>query len=319
MLLPPFTGPGSTPVRRSFWSDAFAAVMGSRKIAGRHVTVDEHPGKGSIINVERRAIAIGACCIGEDCSILSEADCIAAGGTYQGDGTDCDPNPCLPPTTGACCQTDDTCDDGLSQSECEAGGGTFHPGQTCSEIECFGAGCACPPGIRPTHISATATPSGEIGVRGECQLTGPYVDLSGSPIQYVADDIAAGDWTVTGGCCFAGFEGALNIPIQDSTNEDCCTAFGATLAVFGFSVGVRQCADEEGNCYWELTTGIGIGGGGTGYCNWPPITYSWFPNTDGSTNTAISEGQTSITIPLIYGGWATHATFSVNIALEWSS
>jgi len=41
----------------------------------------------------------GACCVGEDCSILSEADCTTAGGTYHGDDTVCDPNPCLP----ACC------------------------------------------------------------------------------------------------------------------------------------------------------------------------------------------------------------------------
>jgi hypothetical protein len=39
----------------------------------------------------------GACCIGEACSILSAADCAAAGGVYQGDFTPCFPNPCAPP------------------------------------------------------------------------------------------------------------------------------------------------------------------------------------------------------------------------------
>src|ERR1044071_8536522 len=42
--------------------------------------------------------ATGACCIGTDCSITTEADCIASGGTYQGDNTTCVPNPC-----GECC------------------------------------------------------------------------------------------------------------------------------------------------------------------------------------------------------------------------
>ncbi len=37
----------------------------------------------------------GACCFyGGDCQVLSGADCAAAGGDYQGDGTLCDPNPC---------------------------------------------------------------------------------------------------------------------------------------------------------------------------------------------------------------------------------
>jgi hypothetical protein len=38
---------------------------------------------------------VGACCIDEDCSILTEAACIAAGGDFQGVGTGCDPNPCV--------------------------------------------------------------------------------------------------------------------------------------------------------------------------------------------------------------------------------
>ena len=37
----------------------------------------------------------GACCQGEVCEVLSEPDCVAAGGEYQGDDTTCDPNPCL--------------------------------------------------------------------------------------------------------------------------------------------------------------------------------------------------------------------------------
>jgi hypothetical protein len=37
----------------------------------------------------------GACCFADgSCQIETAADCVAAGGTYQGDGTDCDPNPC---------------------------------------------------------------------------------------------------------------------------------------------------------------------------------------------------------------------------------
>jgi hypothetical protein len=37
----------------------------------------------------------GACCTAGACSITTEAAC--SGGTWQGAGTDCDPNPCVPP------------------------------------------------------------------------------------------------------------------------------------------------------------------------------------------------------------------------------
>ncbi len=36
----------------------------------------------------------GACCVDTDCSIQTESDCTDMGGTYQGDDTTCDPNPC---------------------------------------------------------------------------------------------------------------------------------------------------------------------------------------------------------------------------------
>lgn len=51
MNFKPFTGPGSTPARRKFWAQAIAAVEASRKREGRHVSVTEHDGKGTFINV----------------------------------------------------------------------------------------------------------------------------------------------------------------------------------------------------------------------------------------------------------------------------
>jgi hypothetical protein len=40
--------------------------------------------------------ATGACCFGAVCQIRTEAQCLAEGGVYQGDDTDCFPNPCVP-------------------------------------------------------------------------------------------------------------------------------------------------------------------------------------------------------------------------------
>lgn len=59
---------------------------------------------------------LGACCLGTDCIVLDRATCDSYGGVYQGDGTVCDPNPCIVQPTGACCvgaecsiQTADAC------------------------------------------------------------------------------------------------------------------------------------------------------------------------------------------------------------------
>ena len=43
---------------------------------------------------------VGACCIGSDCSILSESDCMTSGGTYNGDGSDCGSVSCEMPCEG---------------------------------------------------------------------------------------------------------------------------------------------------------------------------------------------------------------------------
>ncbi|RME36245.1 MAG: hypothetical protein D6788_11995 [Planctomycetota bacterium] len=88
---------------------------------------------------------VGACCQPNGtCSEVCEADCLAGGGTYHGDGTSCFPNPCV----GACCITDVGCVD-LPESTCLSLGG-FRAyrgdGTTCADLppdlECGGACCA---------------------------------------------------------------------------------------------------------------------------------------------------------------------------------
>src|SRR5438477_2679657 len=136
MKLRAFEGPGSTPARRGFWDAAFAAVKAAQKRQGRHVTVSEHQGMGTFINMAdtsaRRPVGpvtpTGACCVGEVCSITTAAACADLGGDYQGDGTPCDPNPCL-----------FTCSDAevtAAISFTFTGGGTCHGGfcgNSCSE------------------------------------------------------------------------------------------------------------------------------------------------------------------------------------------
>ena len=89
---------GTTDVRKRFWDSARDTVMSLQKLEGKNVSVQEFPGKGTIINVDRKERpeeATGACCIDGVCSTLTESACGEAGGTYHGDGTPCDPNPCV--------------------------------------------------------------------------------------------------------------------------------------------------------------------------------------------------------------------------------
>ncbi len=63
----------------------------------------------------------GACCIGNSCSVLSADDCAAAHGYYNGDGSDCDPDPCG--VTGACCFPAQILCPGVDDIDCGVGDG----------------------------------------------------------------------------------------------------------------------------------------------------------------------------------------------------
>ncbi len=162
MNLKPFTGPGSTPSRRRFWDKVTQAVVASQKIAGRFVTVDEHIGKGTVINVGETSLRrptpppptdSGACCDEEGgCTTTTETECT---GTFQGIGVPCDPNPCQ----GCCCGAP-FCDEGFivcdsipgsefitgitTLAECNAAGGRFIPGT--EHLGCNLGECAIDPG-----------------------------------------------------------------------------------------------------------------------------------------------------------------------------
>jgi mono/diheme cytochrome c family protein len=72
--------------------------------------------------------------------VTTQTACEAAGGTYQGDGTSCTPDPCAVAATGACCATDDTCSV-TTQADCEAAGGTYQGDDTsCTPDPCAAAG-----------------------------------------------------------------------------------------------------------------------------------------------------------------------------------
>ncbi|RME37944.1 MAG: hypothetical protein D6788_08420, partial [Planctomycetota bacterium] len=85
----------------------------------------------------------GACCFGAGgvvpCQELTREECLAQGGSYQGDGTVCPPDPTLPceqPPTGACClgPTGTVPCVETTSDDCTAQGGSYQ-----------GDGTVCPP------------------------------------------------------------------------------------------------------------------------------------------------------------------------------
>ncbi len=91
MNLKPFKGPGSTPSRRRFWDKVTQAVVASQKVAGRHVTVDEHQGMGTVINVDdtsaRRSGGGFACCTTDTITIAFDSITVCPGFGIVGDMT----------------------------------------------------------------------------------------------------------------------------------------------------------------------------------------------------------------------------------------
>ena len=83
---------------------------------------------------EVTCIARGACCRDGGClQLVDEATCVAIGGVYAGDGTDCDDDVC---ETGACCMLDGSCDL-VFGFECDALGGTYQGvGTSCDPNPC---------------------------------------------------------------------------------------------------------------------------------------------------------------------------------------
>ncbi|MEM7228385.1 MAG: M12 family metallo-peptidase [Planctomycetota bacterium] len=91
----------------------------------------------------------GACCFADgSCNEQTQADCSNAGGTYQGDGSDCSPNPCPQPATGACCFGNGTCNIDTAVG-CAAAGGTYDGDNT-----------NCSPNPCPQPVGACCLPDG---------------------------------------------------------------------------------------------------------------------------------------------------------------
>jgi hypothetical protein len=104
----------------------------------------------------------GRCCFANgSCTVTTSASCGVTGGIYGGDGTNCTPNVCPQPPSGACCQFA-SCSI-LTQAACTSAGGTYQGNNTvcgsCPAVPpVFYSNCSISTG--PTTLNGVAAPAG---------------------------------------------------------------------------------------------------------------------------------------------------------------
>ena len=125
------------------------------------------------LRAEMCDVSVGACCIGESCAVIPEANC---GGDFLGDGTDCSSDPCAP--VGACCVG--TSCSVSTQADC--GGDWLGGGSDCSASPCAPILGACCVGTSCSVIDKEDCTGTFLGEGTDC-----------------SDDPCAAD--PTGGCC----------------------------------------------------------------------------------------------------------------------
>ncbi|MFQ5428698.1 MAG: S8 family serine peptidase [Phycisphaerae bacterium] len=190
-------------------------------------------------------VIAGACC-GTDgsCTIRSQADCTAIGGTYQGDGSDCTPGLC-PQLTGACCFSDGSC---LVQtwSDCTAAGGLYQGhGTTCTPNPCPQPTGAC------CDIHGVCTQQ----TAGNCAAAGGVYQGDNIPCFPNPCPVA------TGACCDS--QGSCGVAPASE-----CVAQGGTFMGDGTTCVPNPCPQPigaccllDGSCIDETQAGCGSIGG----------------------------------------------------------
>lgn len=172
----------------------------------------------------------GACCLvtGDCVEGGTASDCIAAGGVFQGPGSNCMGVSC-PILVGACCMTDGSCQDGLTESQCLAAGGTYQgDASNCTDVTCPQPGEAC---CNPAS--------------GFCSLLDPNVCSMIGGVPQGPGTTCVGpsaDQCPTGACCLP--DGTC---MSGATPAECAAAAG-TYQGNGSACGAVMCPQPQGAC-----------------------------------------------------------------------
>ncbi len=211
---------------------------------------------------------VGACCLPEGgCSeAVIEADCLQAGGEYNGDDSTCNFSNC--PDNGACCFDDGSCTYGLPNACIEQGGGFQGNGTACDTTDCpiAGAGDECSGALiaqngANSFETLTATPSSP--EPDEAQCSGTYLDWGGSAdiwFRYTATASGSTHFTTCDSSSYDTsmvlYEGSCDNQVAcngDASGDTGCQSYHSEI---DYTV-------EAGNTYyiriggWQAATGSG--------------------------------------------------------------
>ncbi len=201
-----------------------------------------------------------ACCTGYVCEVLTQADCIAGGGSWSTTVTDCPADFC---ETGACCRADGTCTVGTGL-QCAHNAGVFQGAATacdtwdgwchaCCAIgeECFETGvtslCDDVDGQLVDGLCADNLCPGAC-----CKLDGSCEDLTqaecASLSGWFSADLKCGEFAcpVYGACCAGGL-------CEMSTANECAAIggvhFAGEICDAGLDCSLGSCCDySDGAC-----------------------------------------------------------------------
>jgi len=132
--------------------------------------------------------AIGACCLpGGGCQLLTQGECAAAGGDFQGAEIPCSPNPC--PVTWACCYNGDCFM--VTQEDCEdVFGAVWYEWENCATFSCpatsaccFGQTCYLLPETECLDLGGEWIPGSVNCIPNPCGGTSPANDTSWGSIK----------------------------------------------------------------------------------------------------------------------------------------
>jgi hypothetical protein len=215
------------PPRWERWlSSVREAILSAQPVAGRHVSVDEHPGKGTVVNVDDTSSrrphgggggGTGACCNLDDFSCtdgVTRAACEASGGIYLGDDRICEE------TTCTCCPHLDpytTITFGGKVIGCTDGDVTM-PAQTWTKtIPAPGCNLDYPQWYNGS----------DCGCEFQAQNCFPFTEV-GSLFIDENEGACADPFSHCSGCCFAANiscnngEDNATVTFSGSTNSPCC-------------------------------------------------------------------------------------------------
>lgn len=183
-------------------------------------------GNGIPDGIEPPPAPTGACCQGAACSLITEAECVAAQGSYLGDGSTCDGDPCAAPT-GACCGGDECTV--VTATDCQTASGLYlGDGTTCNGDPCSGATGACCLGV----MCESATPIA-------CLLLGGFYVGDGVSCFPIADSENICEGPI-GACCLG--EDCLQLA------ADACFAANGQFVGIGAACNPDTCGGPTGAC-----------------------------------------------------------------------